>query len=65
MNRWSGQIDKLTEVFLNSFTNLTEEELNWKPAAGTWSIAENIDHLIQVNKSYLNVHCLSSSLSLY
>ncbi|PTX44168.1 DinB family protein [Christiangramia gaetbulicola] len=55
MNRWSGQIDKVTEDFLNSFTNLTEEELNWKPDAGTWSIAENIDHLIQVNKSYFPI----------
>ncbi|QYA24105.1 DinB family protein [Gramella sp. MT6] len=55
MNRWSGQIDKVTEDFLNSFTNLTEEELNWKPADEVWSIAENIDHLIKVNESYFPI----------
>lgn len=52
MNRWSGQIDKITEDFLGSFSHLSQEQLNWKPNAETWSIAENIDHLIILNETY-------------
>lgn len=36
------------------FKSLSEDQINWKPAAGSWSIAECIDHLIVTNKLYLN-----------
>ena len=52
MNRWSDQIDKITEDFLNSFSKLSEEELNRKPNPKVWSIAENIEHLILMNETY-------------
>lgn len=52
---WMTQIDKNTESF-NSLTNgLTNEKLNWKPDAKTWSIAQNIDHIIITNESYYPV----------
>ncbi len=46
------RIDKLTADFINSFGSLTNEQLNWKPLLKTWSIAQNIEHLIIVNESY-------------
>lgn len=55
MNRWSKPIDQITERFINSFSLLTEEQLNWKPDPETWSIAENIDHLIILNETYYPV----------
>ena len=55
MNRWTEEIDKITGRFLNSFSLLSEEELNWKPSPEIWSIAQNIDHLIRVNESYFPV----------
>lgn len=36
------------------FINLSEDQINWKPSAESWSIAECIDHLIVTNKLYLN-----------
>lgn len=52
MNRWTEEIDKITGRFLNSFSILSEKELNWKPSPEVWSIAENIDHLITLNETY-------------
>ena len=55
MNRWALQIDKITGDFINSFSVLSEEDLNWRPSKGAWSIAENIDHLITLNKTYFPI----------
>lgn len=39
---------------INEFQSLSENQLNWKPADGVWSIAECIDHLIVTNQLYFN-----------
>jgi len=49
---WKSQIDQLTKEFVFAFGELSKDELNWKPDAKTWSIAQNIDHLIVINSSY-------------
>ncbi len=46
------RIDQITAAFTDTFGNLTAEELNWKPGSDSWSIAQNIAHLIIVNESY-------------
>jgi hypothetical protein len=38
---------------LGKFKHLSEHQINWKPSADVWSIAECIDHLIVTNKIYL------------
>lgn len=40
---------------MESFGSLSEKQLNWKPDSQTWSIAQNIDHLIVVNETYYPV----------
>ncbi|TBW27168.1 DinB family protein [Gramella sp. KN1008] len=50
-----NRIDAITAKFMESFGGLSEKDLNWKPDAGTWSIAQNIDHLIQLNRSYFPI----------
>ncbi|MCB0565425.1 MAG: DinB family protein [Phaeodactylibacter sp.] len=55
MNRWTPQIDKTTQDFKQAFGSLTAGQMNWKPHSGTWSIAQNIDHLIVINESYYPV----------
>jgi hypothetical protein len=52
MNKWTTQLDKLTESFVNTFGSLNNEQLNQKPNPQTWSIAQNIDHIIVINETY-------------
>ena len=52
MKDWTSQLDKITEHFVADFGSLSAEQLNWKPNPQTWSIAQNIDHLIAVNETY-------------
>lgn len=51
-DRWTNQIDQTTNDFVQTFGSLTDEQLNWKPDEKTWSIAQNIRHLILINESY-------------
>jgi len=37
----------------NTFGRLTPAQLNWKPSAERWSVAQCFDHLINTNKGYL------------
>ncbi|GJM27726.1 MAG: hypothetical protein DHS20C17_03610 [Cyclobacteriaceae bacterium] len=53
--RWMNQIDEITDAFKQSFGMLTIELLNWKPNQNTWSIGQNLDHLIVINGSYYPV----------
>lgn len=55
MENWLNRIDSTTEVFQTHYGSLTVEELNWKPNPGTWSIAQNIDHLIVINQTYFPI----------
>lgn len=52
---WTNQINETTEGFVKNFDSLTPEQLNWKPNANTWSIAQNIDHLIVINETYFPI----------
>jgi len=51
MEKWIKKIDEVTLGFLETFGDLNIEQLNWKPDAEKWSIAQNIDHLIMRIKS--------------
>ena len=53
--KWAMQIDEISSSFNQNFGNLTIEKLNWKPNSKTWSVAQNIDHLIKINESYYPV----------
>lgn len=55
MKNWSLTINNITRQTLNEFGTLTVEQLNWKPNSNTWSIAQNIHHLIVVNETYFPV----------
>lgn len=39
----------------SSFGSLSASQLNWKPSAERWSIAQCFDHLITSNKGYLPI----------
>ncbi len=35
-----------------SFAGLTNEQLNWKPAEKSWSVAQCLDHIIKTNEQF-------------
>lgn len=37
------------------FGNLTASQLNWRPSADRWSVAQCFDHLLTSNKGYLPI----------
>lgn len=55
MKNWTSTLDKITKQSQTEFGTLTKEQLNWKPNSSTWSIAQNLDHLIVVNETYYPV----------
>lgn len=55
IEKWTRQLDEITEDFREEFGDLTVEQLNWKPNPDTWSVAQNLDHLIVINTSYFPV----------
>ena len=49
---FGDQIDAITHSCEEHFQNLSESELNWKPNEKTWSVAQNLQHLLSVNETY-------------
>jgi len=37
------------------FDQLNERQLNWKPAADSWSVAQCLEHLVSINREYFPV----------
>ena len=52
---WIKAIDETTQDFKRAFGKLSARELNWKPSAEQWSIAQCIDHIIAINQSYFPI----------
>lgn len=54
-DRWTNQLDEITDEFMSAFSGLTVDQLNWKPNSKTWSVGQNVDHLIVINGTYFPV----------
>src|SRR5262249_7310486 len=44
-----------TDDAQKSFGQLNAQQLNWKPSANQWSVAQCLDHLIVINSTYFPV----------
>lgn len=44
----------ISDEVAKQFGTLSTEQLNWKPNANTWSIAQCLEHLIIINKAYFD-----------
>lgn len=55
ISAWKSEIKNITIDYKDAFGKLSAEELNWKPDFNTWSIAQNIDHVIKINESYFPI----------
>lgn len=49
---WPEEIDQNTHLVKELFLDLNEDQLNAKPNQNTWSIAQNLEHLVVINESY-------------
>jgi hypothetical protein len=49
------ELDFYTQEVQSAFGTLTHEELNRKSNPDTWSIAQNLDHLIRINQTYFPI----------
>ena len=47
--------NKIADEAKVTFGNLSVSQLNWKPSAERWSVAQCFDHLITTNKGYFPV----------
>lgn len=52
---WKKAILEVNRKVEKEFAPLTLKELYYNPSPDTWSIAENLQHLVQVNKSYFPI----------
>ncbi len=45
----------ITDETLAGFGDLTAKQLNWKPSADQWSVAQCFDHLVTANAAYFPI----------
>src|SRR5262249_14240712 len=58
VNNFSEIIAEAEQVQTNvkaAFGALSEQQINWKPSAGAWSIAQCLEHLMLLNTPYFPV----------
>jgi len=55
INDWKARIQKVSEEAAALCAHKSSDELNTKPNATTWSMAQVLDHLIVTNSSYYPV----------
>ena len=47
-----ANLNNITQQVMQSFSSVSNEQLNWKPHVPNWSIAQCLDHLIVSNSTY-------------
>ena len=49
------ELESISEDARAAFGHLTGEQLNWRPDAKSWSVAQCLDHLITINTLYFPI----------
>ena len=52
---WLEEINQNTNLVKELFLDLNDDQLNSKPNQNTWSIAQNLEHLLVINESYFPI----------
>src|SRR6478672_6110315 len=55
LEQLQAKIRSMAEQTQNEFGTLRADQLNWKPAPASWSVAQCFDHLITSNKGYFPI----------
>ena len=53
VEQFIAQMETINTEVINAFGQLSPAQMNYKPMSSVWSVAQNIEHLIKVNESYL------------
>jgi uncharacterized damage-inducible protein DinB len=51
--RLAADLDANDQAAKKLVAELTEEQLNWQPAPGSWSVGQCLEHLSITNEAYL------------
>lgn len=52
---WINKLHEISDEVNQTFGDVAREKLYLRPNSESWSIAENLDHLIRVNSSYFPI----------
>lgn len=52
LNTLLSELEEVSQNAQKTFGNLSEEELNWKPSAESWSVGQCFEHLIKTNSLF-------------
>ncbi|MEL6536145.1 MAG: DinB family protein [Bacteroidota bacterium] len=52
IRQWQSRLEQVSSSVKEEFGGLDASQLNWKPSEDTWSIGQNLDHLITLNRTY-------------
>ena len=55
LSRLVSSANAITDETLAGFGGLTAQQLNWKPSADQWSVAQCFDHLVTANGAYFPI----------
>jgi len=55
------ELGLITTKVQAEFGRLSADQLNWKPSADSWSIAQCLDHLITTNRQYFPIYSAVSN----
>ncbi len=55
LTTWTERINRTTDRFIEEFSALDFEQLNFKPNKVSWSIGQCIDHIIVTNELYFKI----------
>jgi hypothetical protein len=53
VDNWVNDLKEVAADARSSFGTLSAEQLNWKPSADSWSVAQCLDHLILTNEQMI------------
>jgi uncharacterized damage-inducible protein DinB len=53
LDELQGHIDEIELRIRKDFRGLSDDQLNWKPPGGGWSVGECFEHLLTTNRLYL------------
>jgi hypothetical protein len=54
VSRWAAEIDRINRRAASLVIRARPEQLEWRPPAGGWSMAEVLEHLTVTNERYLS-----------